>query len=528
LSGDKNWLYISAYAQNLVYVYRKSVISGDYELSTTVTVGGLSAGDDFGYSVATNYYGNNVVISAPNKDSTVTNLGYAYAFERLTQNFEAQYNSIPNVPQSFGLIFTPETKPKTATTVLSNAITLNNVTDLAVNMPVVFTGTVFGNVSLNQVYYIKTIAGNDITLSLTRGGSVVTLANGSGSMTMSAQYEPLFVYVNGTLIDDNSYAVVGTTINVYSSLTAGDIINVSGSEFILTQEFASVDSNPEIGTQFGYSLDVDNYANEILIGAPFELNSQNQEGAVYRYTNGGGSYGLVVGTTVCNVTSPVTILVNGYSVNIPAGNASVVANAIASANITNVTASAVNNILTIQVISVDLAFINSKLTVSVLDADVLDQLGIQVYTQTQLINDPHSQGRTQFGSTIKFNSSGSFVVSAPVSARYAETTFDASDDENYDNDTLFDNNTTQFVDSFVNAGAVYMYDYLSVYNETVINSGAYVYAQSVNALNIDYGAQPYYGTALDFNNNSVMIGTPNFRPGVDNGQVVIYNNKLNI
>ena len=89
-----------------------------------------------------------------------------------------------------------------------------------------------------------------------------------------------------------------------------------------------------------------------------------------------------------------------------------------------------NNILTIQVISVDLAFINAKLTVSVLDADVLDQLGIQLYTQTQLINDPHSQGRTQFGSTIKFNSSGSFVVSAPASARYAETTFDASDDEN--------------------------------------------------------------------------------------------------
>ena len=524
LSGDKNWLYISAYAQNLVYVYRKSAISGDYELSTTVTVAGLTLGDDFGYSVATNYYGNNVVISAPNKDSTVTNLGYAYAFERITQNFEAQYNSIPNVPQSFGLIFTPETKSKTATTVLSNAITLNNVTDLSVNMPVVFTGTVFGNVSLNQVYYIKTIVGSDITLSLTRGGSVVTLANGSGTMTMSAQYEPLFVSVNGTLITDNQYAVVGTTINVYSSLTAGDIINVSGSEFILTQEFASVDSNPEIGTQFGYSLDVDNYANEILIGSPFELNSQNQEGAVYRYTNSGGSYGLIVGTTACNVTTPVTILVNGYSVNIPAGNASVVANAIASANITNVTASAANNILTIQVISVDLAFINSKLTVSVLDADVLTEMGIKVYTQTQLINDPHSQGRTQFGSTIKFNSSGSFVVSAPVSARYAETTFDASDDENYDNDTLFDNNTTQFVDSFVNAGAVYMYDYLSVYNETVINSGAYVYAQSVNALNVDYGAQPYYGTALDFNNNSVMIGTPNFRPGVDNGQVVIYNN----
>jgi hypothetical protein len=343
-------------------------------------------------------------------------------------------------------------------------------------------------------------------------------------MTSVQQTEPIFVSVNGTLINDNEYGVVGSIINVYQSLTAGDIINVSGSEFVLTQEFTSVDANPEVGTNFGYSLDVDNYANELLIGAPFEINSQNEEGAVYRYTYGGSSYGIVTGTTECNVTASTTILVNGYAVTIPAGNATSVANAIVSANITNITASASNNILTIQVISVDLAFINAKLTVSVLDADVLDQLGIQLYTQTQLINDPHSQGRTQFGSTIKFNSSGSFVVSAPASARYAETTFDASDDENYDNDTLFDNNTTQFVDSFRNAGAVYMYDYLPVYNENVNNSGAYVYAQSVNALNEDYGSQPYYGTALDFNNNSVIIGTPNFRPGYDNGQVVIYNN----
>ena len=528
LSGDKNWLYISAYEQNLVYVYRKSAISGDYELSTTITDAGLSSGDNFGYSIATNYYGNNVVISAPNQDSTVANFGYAYAFERLTQNFEAQYNSIPNVPQSFGLIFTPTTT--TVSVTASNAgtdrFTCASSASLVVGDPIVFTGTtVFGGVALNTVYYVLSKpTGTTFTVSATRGGSTLQLQTDSGTMTGNQQTEPVFVNVNGTALDDNQYAVVGSTINVYSSLTAGDIVNVSGSEFILTQQFASVDSNPEIGTQFGYSLDVDNYANEILIGAPFELNAQNQEGAVYRYTNGGGSYGLIVGTSECNVTSPVTILVNGYSVNIPAGNASVVANAIASANITNVTATASNNILTIQVMSVDLAYINSKLTVSVLDADVLSEMGIQVYTQTQLINDPHSQGRTQFGSTIKFNSSGSFVVSAPVSARYAETTFDASDDENYDNDTLFDNNTTQFVDSFVNAGAVYMYDYLPVYNETVTNSGAYVYAQSVNALNEDYGSQPYYGTALDFNNNSVMIGTPNFRPGVDNGQVVIYNN----
>ena len=575
LSGDQNWLYISACDQNLVYAYRKSQITGQYEYANIIntpdiiSVGNLNVGgtyiiesvgttdfvalgassntvrtkfvcnasvqsgtgtvsnggDCFGYAVATNYYGNNVVISSPYQDSGVDDLGYAYSFERLVQTFEAPYNSLPDIPQTFTLIYQPIILSKTASTILSNAITLDSITSLAIDMPVIFTGLVYGEVSLNQVYYIKSIVGSTVTLSLTRGGATVTLVNASGTMTMIAQYEPIYVSVNGTLIDDNEYAVSNLSISIYSSLTAGDIINVSGSEFILTQEFTSMDSNPEVGTNFGFSLDVDTYANEILIGAPFEINNKNQEGAVYRYTYGGGSYGLITGYTECNLTTQATILINGYSVTIPAGNATTVANAIASANITNVTASAsIDNILTIQVISVDLAYINAKLTVSVLDKEILNQLGIKIYTQTQLINDPHSQGRTEFGHTIKFNSSGSFVVSAPVSSRYAETTFDASDDENYDNDTLFDNNTTQFLDSFVNAGAVYMYDYLPVYNETVNNPGAYVYAQSVNALNVDYGGQPYYGTALEFTNDYVMIGTPNFRPGYDNGQVVIYNN----
>jgi hypothetical protein len=529
MSGDQNWLYISAYEQNLVYVYRKSALTSLYEFSETITVAGLSAGDSFGYSIATNYYGNIIVASAPENDTVVADLGTAYSFERLVQTFEAPFNSSPFAPQIFSLIFTPITTSVTvtATNAGTDRFTCADSSTLTVGDPIVFTGTVFGGVSLNTVYYVLAKpSGTTFTVSTERSGSILQLITDTGSMISVQQSEPIFVSVNGTLIDDNEYGVVGTNINVYQSLTAGDIINVSGSEFVLTQEFTSVDANPEVGTNFGYSLDVDNYANELLIGAPFEINSQNEEGAVYRYTYGGSSYGIVTGTTECNVTAATTILVNGYAVTIPAGNASSAASAIASANITNVTASASNNILTIQVISVDLAFINAKLTVSVLDADVLDQLGIQLYTQTQLINDPHSQGRTQFGSTIKFNSSGSFVVSAPASARYAETTFDASDDENYDNDTLFDNNTTQFVDSFVNAGAVYMYDYLPVYNENVNNSGAYVYAQSVNALNEDYGSQPYYGTALDFNNNSVIIGTPNFRPGINYGQVVIYNNSV--
>ena len=525
-SGDGNWLYISAHEQNSLYVYRKSQVTGLYEYTTVVTLLGQQAGDNFSYSVATNYYGDTIIVGAPGADINANNTGSTYIFERLVQNFEAQYTSQTLVPQTFALAYTPGTTVKTASSITSNAITLDSVTGLtagANGTAIVFTGTVFGSIALNQVYYVKSIVGSTITLSLTRNGTTLTLTNSTGTMSAVAQTQPLYVSVNGTTIADNNYAVVGTTLSVYQSLTAGDIINASGSQLVLIEQLEAP-GTVTIGEQYGYSLDTNTYGTEILVGSPFQINSDNQEGAVYRYTDGGGKYGIITGLIDCNVVTATTILLNGYAIAIPVGNATVVANAIASANVTNVTATAMDGKLVISTISNDLANINDKLNLVTLNGNDLYQLGISKYQLTQTINDPHSQGRTQFGTTVKFNESGSFVVSSPVSTRYEETTFDASDDDNYNNDTLFDNNTTQYIDTYDNAGAVYMFDYLGNYNESLSNVGQFVYAQSINAFNVDYGSQPYYGTALDFNNNQVVVGTPNFKPAVNNGQVVIYQN----
>jgi hypothetical protein len=523
-SGDENWLFVSAYEQNAFYVYRKSQVTGLYEYSNIITQSSLTTGDNFSFSLATNYYGNTIVAGAPGVDTgIINNTGTSYIFERVMQNFEVQFTSQVFVPQSFNLVFTPGTRTFSGTTITSNAITLNSVAGLSLNMPVIFTGTVFGGLALNQVYYIKTIVGSTITLSLIVGGSTLPLTNISGSMTMIAQTEPLFVSVNGTLIATNNYAVTGSTLNVYQSLNAGDILTISGSTFVLIQQFTAIGA-ATIGEQYGYSADLDTHGNELLIGSPFQINSESKEGTIYRYTDGGGSYGIITGTIDCQVTTPTTILLNGYAVAIPIGNASVVSAAIAGANITNITAIAIDNKLVISLINIELASINDKLDIVTLSSNVLYELGISKYTLTQVITDPHPASRTQFGTVIKFNDNGSFVTSAPVAPRYEATTFDSTDDDNYNNDTLFDNNTTQFVDTLVNAGAVYMFDYAENYNENLLNVGQYIYAQSVNALNSNYGAQPYYGTALDFNDNTVVVGTPGFRPGYENGQVIIYTN----
>jgi len=540
-SGDGNWLYVSnihttiiptLYTGNML-MYQFSPVTETYVLTNSGSSLGLTNNNAFEMSIATNYYGDKVVLASPNYSypnfgSTITNFGLADVYNRAVQNFEVQYTSIPLVLQQFTLAWEPSVANPVFYDITSSDSTTDLFTssgsDFVLGDPVVFTGTVFGGVATNTVYYI--LSAPDLyhfSVSTTRNGPVLQLNNGSGSMTAVPQDVPLFVSVNGTLIADSNYFYVDSTFNVIQSLTAGDIITVSGSKLASCQRIIA-ESTPRIGVQFGKSVDTNTYATEILIGAPFELNSTNQEGAVYRYTNGGGKYGIIIGTTDTNITTTRTILVNGYMVTLTAGNATVVATAINQANITNVQATAVDGKLIISLLDNSLASPNNKLNVTVLDSDTWAELGITTYTLTQVINDPHVQGTTQFGNVVKFNEFNSFVVSAPTATRYEATTFDSTDDEDYDNDTLFDNNATQWVDTYQNAGAVYMFDYLSVYNESLANCGNFVYAQSTNDINETFGSQPMYGHSIDFSASRVVIGTPNFKPDSVAGQIVTYFN----
>lgn len=600
ISGDGNWLYISDIANNKVYTYRKQnillnagfFVNGEtyiindlgttdftligaienkvgitfvatgagtgtgtatqitYKASTIIDGQALSLvspTDNFSKAITTDYYSDVLVVGAPDKDysGSIQNWGSAFAFSRAVQNIEVQFNSLIGVPQTFELAWAPVTHgARTGSAVSSNYITANaSMTGFAVNDPVMFSGTTFGitGIQPNKVYYIQDISGSTFTIKQSRSISTpITLINDSGlSFSIFVQINPLYVFKNGVLVQDNNYGVVATNTFVYSTnLTAGDIITVSDSKFTYVQTFTS-NFNDRVGTQFGFSLDNNQSGSEILIGSPFEISTDNQEGAVYRFTNSGAKFGLVTGVNQCNVTAIRPLLINDYLVFIPVGNATVVAKAINDANkaniITNIKAEAtVDNKLMIEIINTDLTQVNQKLIITAVDTTTLVELGIQVYTNTQVITCPHMFGATQFGSVVQFNEQDSVVISAPVATRYEGTTFDFVDDEFYQNDTVFDNNATQFVDTAPNAGAVYMFDYIANYNENLSNIGEFVYAQSVNSkdmLNgeiVGYGFDPLYGTALDFNSNVVMIGTPNFLPDSVDGQVTIYENETGI
>lgn len=371
-----------------------------------------------------------------------------------------------------------------------------------------------------------TLSDSDVYANIVVLTNKVTLTDDSGSMSISLNNVPITVKLNGHLLDDSNYAIVNNQISFVNNLLPGDIVTIDTQTLVFIQNL-NTNYQPRVGVKFGTSTDVNQYGNEILVGAPFLL-IDNKEGGVFRYTNSGSKYGYISGKNDCYVTNSTSILINGYLVNIPAGNAETIAYTINQARLPNIVSFAENNRLTIQLVDVSLAPVNSKLILSVLDSRILGQLGIELYSLTQFITDPHSNGPTQFGYRIKFNQFGSIVVTAPRAAKILSTTFDFTDDENYDNDTIFDNNSTKWIDSFENSGSAYMYDYIPTYNENINNVGNYVYAQSINNTDINYGLQPYYGTSLEFNDYTVLIGTPLLNPGTINGSVNIFTNEKGV
>jgi hypothetical protein len=285
----------------------------------------------------------------------------------------------------------------------------------------------------------------------------------------------------------------------------------------------------DAGAEFGRGQANNVTISELLIGAPYALNQVDGsfvDGAVYRYTDIGKKTGVVQGILTNAVNG--TIYINGIPVPIFASTASAIANIINTnaTSIPNVMASGAVNPLGQQVITISLidqvnAQVNNKLTVTG-DSEVLAQIGIMPYLLTQTIYDPHLENVSQFGYTIAYSEQDSFITTAPAGNQYALTLFDYTDDAT-ENDTIFDHDTTQFVDQNINAGVVYMFDYLGVANPSLENPGKYVYAQSNNPTFSGTSGQAIKqsaaeGSALLFRNFSTISG-------LQNGAILFVNTK---
>ena len=496
----------------------------------TVSVGGLGSSDNFGYSLSTNYDGTKLFVGAPNQDYSFnyTDEGYAYIFNRVVQNFYQSYTSLTDASTTYTLAYAATNTP----VVLLNEEVVDSA-DYTVYTSAIDTygSLVAGSGYTNGEYSIAltnvTGSGTGAIAQITVSGGAVTnlwLRNRGSGYAIGNQ-------LSAALPAGSNFKITVTAIKNLLTLdvpvNAGDIVTFSSGDFIQSQTLVGHDiiANPKVGVLFGRSMSNNTSGNELIVGAPYDVTNTGIEGSVYRFTNEAQKYGMIKGTSTVTLASPAVILINGYAVTLPVGIDNIIST-INNAILPNIQASkTTDNKLIISLIDATLSPSNDKLNITVFDSAVYGYLGFTLYTKTQVLHDINQQNATQFGYELKFNELNSFVVSSLVGTRYSLTSFDFTDDGNYTNDTIFDNNFTMFVDTLPNAGCAYMYDYIPTYNENIDSVGQFVLAQTVNDVITDIGNTEYYGETIAFNNYVVMIGSPNFKPGTDDGRVNIFYNQ---
>ncbi len=145
---------------------------GGYVFTTNVSQGGdsetiiISGSDE---NEAATYRGMRVVIPG---GTGAGQYGYVAEYDDVGKTIYVGKESKPAVgaTQSFSV---------------GNILQVSSTAHLSVDDPVVFTGTKFGNIQDNTIYYVRTIEGpTTLTLSASEGGSVYFLINATGTMTM--------------------------------------------------------------------------------------------------------------------------------------------------------------------------------------------------------------------------------------------------------------------------------------------------------------------------------------------------------
>ena len=147
----------------------------------------------------------------------------------------------------------------------------------------------------------------------------------------------------------------------------------------------------------------------------------------------------------------------------------------------------------------------------------LDGIGLEVYALTQTIEHPRYGVPEKFGTQIKIDNTGQTLVIASEGGNTLKTsTFDNAE-------TLYDRDTTRFIDSLNISGAVYVYDYLSPPGETLTAPGKLLYNQVLQ--NAYILTRDNFGSSVDVNKGWALVGADRSDyHGTDAGAVHLFVN----
>jgi hypothetical protein len=467
----------------------------------SITASGLGASDRFGHSIACTTDGQQVVIGTPySTQNSNAEAGSVYVFDRNVQRFI--YGSDGST-----VTFTLLGTPAAPISVIANNVFLTNQADSVIGAPNTFywdgANTVTVNADLqygdvieietNQFAQIQKITQNTVA-NFSNFGQSVDICSYNCSLYVGVPQSSVQIYKGGVVERDvNQSRIYGTTTSTVANaaLTAGNTVRVNNMDVAVPAAWSSLSSY---------------YKNDVVY---------NLSGTTYTIYVALQAVPVATALTNASYWSPVTTTTVTASVSVRALAAqinSTVPNVIATVDTTGY--------LTISVKNNNAAPAFNKLQVAPGSVGTaFTTLAFNTFAFTQTILSPYPVKYAAFGSSINISDTATaLVVGAPNGTLYLITVFD-------DGNTDFDADSTTFITTVINSGAVYTYDYLPSASMSVSNPGKFLFGQQIN--NSEVNALDTFGSTVSYVDGILVAGAPNNDVGdstANYGRVFLFEN----
>jgi len=319
-------------------------------------------------------------------------------------------------------------------------------------------------------------------------------------------------------------------ITLSSSLTAGILVEIETSEFNILETLEPPAGTEHANDLFGFAVETCPTNCQIAVGMPNydRTNISNNNGIVYQYINQARRFGTITGTG-----TPDPVIATGDSIRI-----SNIVVEFTNVNPTTDIDSIVIDINNKEIPGVSAINVNGYLQInsdSRVDFDKLEvlpgadgssafyDLGFVVYPIGASISSPLEQSNEKFGEAIAISDDGmSIIVGSSQSSTKIETIFD-------EDTTIFDEDSTIFEHLALQSGAVNIFEYIPIIDETIDNLGSFIFAQQLKGIAISTGDN--FGEAIAISDRTIIVGSPNdtiIDGAAESGTVYAFNNPLEL
>jgi hypothetical protein len=469
---------------------------------STITVPGIDSDAALGTSMATDDVGRQLLLGAPNETADdsegdpIANAGAVFAFDRTAVKY-----IVTNTSQTVYAI--PGSYSQPVSVSLNNQYLTN--TNQFINGQYTISGsnvTLASSVTLqvgdtleietNQFKLVQKFASNNV-VDESQFGRSIDICSNSCSVYTGAPFDSFatgVVQAGQVQRQVNQSRIYGVTTGTVANptLTAGDTIRIN------LQQVAVPNAPDNTVAGLAEAINASGIPNVQAIASPnlqFVGDGSTQIFDIGTAYSSAASYTSVVLVDDVAQTLNVNYTYNNSTeqiifVTAPASGSQIVV---------------VTGKLTVGVINAQAAKEFTKLTVLPgLSGTAFTDLGFVTYVYTQTIVSPNPTDYANFGASLSINTGAvNLVVGSPNGDVYEPTTFDAGK-------TIFDDRSTTFFGYIENSGVVYTYDYLPSANESITNTGKFVFGQQVYVENLLAGDA--FGTAVNYRSGRLVIGAP--------------------